>query len=236
MASSSIGFIDLPYASMPFDVDGSAINTGFIAASDSFEHDILFISGAKNENDVMRGEETQLIGCIAPGQWVKNELFIFPGTHSKHITVKENQAIDLRTYMTGELFSLLATQSILKNTVQPGDFYPGAFKRGLIEAAHRNMLNLIFKVRTNGLFDVCTGSENYHYLSGLLIGTELKDLSLSNAETVNLVCGNDLLTQYQLALSELAPDKKLNIFSVEQGDAATVVGQLTIAKHLKILK
>ena len=107
MASSSIGFIDLPYASMPFSLDGAGMITAFIAAGNGFEHDTLIISGAKTDDDVMRGEETQLIGCVAQGRQVKKELFIFPGTHSKHITVKDNQCTDVKTFMTGEIFSIL---------------------------------------------------------------------------------------------------------------------------------
>ncbi len=235
MASSSIGFIDLPYASMPLGLDGAGMITAFIAGDDEFEHDTLVISGAKTENDVMRGEETQLIGCFAPGQKIKNELFIFPGTHSKHITVKESQAASLKTFMTGEVFSLLTEHSILKNAIQPGDFDEDAFKRGVNDSTARDLLHLIFKVRTNGLFDICSSSENYHYLSGLLIGSELADPVSTNAEKINLVCGDDLRLPYQIALNELLPGKKLDVFSAQRADGATVKGQLVVAKYLKLL-
>jgi 2-dehydro-3-deoxygalactonokinase len=232
MASSSIGFIDLPYTSMPFNTDGEGMVMALISANQEFYHDVLVISGAKTDDDVMRGEETQLIGCIEPEQLVRNELFIFPGTHSKHVGVKNNEAVGLKTYMTGEVFSLLAQNSILKNSVEAGSFDAETFKRGLIDSATGNLLHLIFKVRTNGLFAICGKNENYHYLSGLLIGSEIRDMASTDAEAINLVCGDELGLPYQIALNELAQDKKLAVFSPDQ---ATVRGQLIIGKQLKIL-
>jgi 2-dehydro-3-deoxygalactonokinase len=232
MASSTVGFIDLPYTSIPFNINGKDMVTAFVAAGRGFDHDIMVISGARSAGDVMRGEETQLIGCIQPGRPVNNALFIFPGTHSKHILVSGDQAIGLKTYMTGEVFGLLAGQSMLKNTVQPGCFDADAFKKGLIDAASGNLLHLIFKVRTNGLFNAYTKNENYHYLSGLLIGTELKDLASANAEAINLVCGNKLAMPYHIALSHFSAGIPLKIYPLEQAEEATVKGQLIIAKHL----
>jgi len=235
MASSSIGFIDLPYTSMPFNIDGPGVITTLISASREFDHDVLVISGAKTDSDVMRGEETQLIGCVEPGQEVSNELFIFPGTHSKHVLIKDNQAVGLKTYMTGELFSLLGQNSILKNSVEAGIFDANAFKQGLIDSGRGNLLHLIFKVRTNSLFDIRGKNENYHYLSGLLIGSEVRDMLSTDAETINLVCGDELRLPYQIALNELAADKKISMLPTDQAEQATVMGQLIIAKHLQML-
>ena len=234
MASSSIGFIDLPYTSMPFNIDGRGVTTAWVTANEAFDHDVLIISGARTNGDVMRGEETQLIGSVAPGQTVKNELFIFPGTHSKHIVVKNNEAVKLKTYMTGEVFSLLAQNSILKNSVEAGPFNAAAFTQGLTDAATDDLLHLIFKVRTNGLFNIRAKNENYHYLSGLLIGSELNALASSDVEATNLVSGTELQLSYQIALTELAPGKILSVFSPQQADQTTVWGQLVIAKQLKI--
>jgi 2-dehydro-3-deoxygalactonokinase len=236
MASSSIGFIDIPYSIVPLPVDGSGIQTAFLNASEDFEHDVLVISGVRTADDVMRGEETQLIGCINPDHFIKNELFIFPGTHSKHIQVQENQLTGFKTYMTGELFSLLAQKSILKNAVEAGgaENALSSFKKGISDSITTNLLHAIFRVRTNELFNVYPKNENYHYLSGLIIGAELKDLIDSDAETINLLCGPDAAKYYQTALEELVPQKNINVFSAKRTDEATVLGQLKIANQLKI--
>src|SRR5665213_805597 len=86
MASSSIGFIQIPYNEAPLPVNGSGIKTAIIPASADFDHNVMIISGVKTDDDIMRGEETQLIGYI--NRPVNDELFIFPGTHSKHVRVK----------------------------------------------------------------------------------------------------------------------------------------------------
>jgi 2-dehydro-3-deoxygalactonokinase len=237
MASSSIGIVEIPYSNVPLPIDGSDIKTFFVAAGEGFEHDVLIVSGVKTDEDVMRGEETQLIGCTKPGQTLKNELFIFPGTHSKHVWVKDGYLINFKTYMTGEVFALLTQHSILKNTVEQGDeFERGAFRRGVRDAVSTNILQSIFKVRTNLLFGKYTKSENYSYLSGLLVGTELQDLALANAETINLVCGHNLGKYYHLALLELLPGKTIKAFSTSEADEASVKGHLKISKQLKILE
>jgi len=236
MTSSSIGIVEIPYSSIPLPVDGTGIKTVFIAADEFFEHDLLIISGVRSSDDVMRGEETQLIGCIETGQLVKNGLYIFPGTHSKHILVRDNHIRDFKTYMTGELFALLSQKSILKNAVEKGSQPdPDSFKQGLRDAVSTNLLNAFFKVRTRQLFDVCDKNENYGYLSGLLIGTELKDLAETDADVISLVSSDDISKYYLAALSELLPDKNIKAFSSEQADNASVMGQIKIGRQLQIL-
>src|SRR5262245_12577368 len=100
MASSSIGMIEVPYKETQFKADGSDLKVKKIDRSKDFEHDTFIISGARTNNDVMRGEETQLAGCKDTGD--KKSLYIFPGTHSKHILVKKGIAVSFKTFMTGE--------------------------------------------------------------------------------------------------------------------------------------
>src|SRR5437868_2779281 len=117
MASSSIGMIELPYKEIPFYVDGTGVSAHVIKASDDFRHDMIIIAGVSSANDVMRGEETKLIGCNVESK-KDEQVFIFPGTHSKHVVVKNGIATDFKTYMTGELFDLLCNNSILSASVQ----------------------------------------------------------------------------------------------------------------------
>jgi 2-dehydro-3-deoxygalactonokinase len=239
MASSSMGFIDISYNTLPFSVDGKSIQTAFIPAAKAFEHDTWVVSGLRSAHDVMRGEETQLIGSVEPGDFVKNEIFIFPGTHSKHLVVKNNQVVDFKTYMTGEVFDLLVRQSILKNAVETpvdtlGAYDPKSFTSGVNAAKTANLLHAIFKVRTNQLFDVYNKTENFNYLSGLLIGAELNDLFDADAETINLVCEKKLGAYYHSALLALFPSSKIKIFQDRTADEAIIKGHLKIARQLKV--
>ncbi len=231
MASSNIGMIELPYKELPFNVDGSDLLIKIIGASEEFKHEILLISGAKTAFDVMRGEETQLAGCRNVNN-KEEQIYIFPGTHSKHIVTKENQAIDFKTYMTGEFFSLLSKNSILSGNVEESDnsLVGNAlknFEEGVENSLLHNLLHASFLARTNGLFNRNTKKENYFYLSGLMIGTELKDL-IQNKSQVSLVCNKTLKNNY------IAAFRKLGISGIQFQDSAvaTVNGQCNIYNHL----
>jgi len=178
MASSSIGLLELPYQKLPFIWDPSGFDIKKITGDEDFQHTLYLVSGFKKDDDVMRGEETLLLGCD-PGDDAE-KIFIFPGTHSKHVFVKNKKGFDFRTYMTGEIFRLLAEESILWNSVTRGDD-DESFADGFTKGMQENLLHSAFTVRTRQLLQQAGRESNYQYLSGLIIGTELKDLKGRNA-------------------------------------------------------
>ncbi|HXB93885.1 MAG TPA: 2-dehydro-3-deoxygalactonokinase [Puia sp.] len=201
MVSSSLGIQELPYHLLPFDVSGADLGPTVLPPTLDFPHAMLLIPGIRSYDDVMRGEETQLIGCQPPRE--KDErMYIFPGTHSKHILVREGRAIGFRTYMTGEFFSLLTQKSLLALSVgKPA--HPSlttAFYAGIDAARGSTILHSAFSVRTNQLFKRLSKEDNYQYLSGLLIAEELKSLG---PRPVTLVATAHLLASYQAALQYL---------------------------------
>ena len=229
MASSSIGMVELPYKQLPFAVDGSNLVVHTIGPGQNNLHPMLVISGAGSETDAVRGEETILAGCdIATDD--NEQLLILPGTHCKHIVVESGQVTNIATYITGELFGLLANKSILSNSVKQNDDaagkYKNFFEQGVIKGASLNLLNSVFQVRTNQLFGKATPEENYYFLSGLLIGYELKDIAKSNAPAITLVCSDGLKAAYLQALSLLQHSKEIHF---KDADEALIKG------HSKIL-
>jgi 2-dehydro-3-deoxygalactonokinase len=227
MASSSIGIKELSYRETPLDLTGDSFNIIKIVSDEEFRHDILLVSGLKTNNDAMRGEETMLLGCDF-GDSIET-LAIFPGTHSKHATVKNNTVIDIKTYMTGEIFDLLANKSILSKSVikSEDEKYNSIFETGVKEGAVGNLLNISFHVRTSQLFKTLSPEENYHYLSGLVIGTELKEISATNAP-IHLVCSQGLMDRYQVALQILRANGKLQCHNA---DNALIEGHCKLASH-----
>jgi 2-dehydro-3-deoxygalactonokinase len=223
MASSTIGMIEMPYKSLPVHADGSDLIAKKFDKTDDFPHDILIISGIRTENDVIRGEETQLTGCAS----IEEGLFIFPGTHSKHISVKDGTVVDFKTYMTGEFFEMLATKSILFSSVVKAiatDQSLQAFDEGVNDAG-LNLLHASFLVRTNQLFNKYSKEENYYYLSGLLIGSELKDLKNTSHSNIFLIGTRELCSYYEKALQILEPEKEIKTINA---DEATIKGQYRI--------
>jgi 2-dehydro-3-deoxygalactonokinase len=227
MSSSNMGMMQLSYKEVPFDVDGHDLYVKMIEPTDDFKHRILLVSGAKTGNDVMRGEETQLIGYLN-GSDKEDQLFIFPGTHSKHINVMNGKVVDFQTYMTGEFFDLLSKRSTLSGTVEENDSLLNdtnlkSFEKGVTDSLHINILHSSFLVRTNYLLEKLSNEENYHYLSGLLIGTELKELTATRLPLV--IVSNELLIKlYSMAL------RKLGINDGRYEDA----GKAVIKGHCKI--
>lgn len=240
MASSSIGMDEIPYASLPFAMDGSQASVRYFDASVTFPHELILISGVKSEEDVMRGEETQLIGLSAllesAGNRPNEAIYIFPGTHSKHMYVQEGQLLNFETYMTGEVFNLMASTSILRDSIDVSAFNDFsednlfAFKMGLKEADFP-LLNRLFTVRTNQLFGSLTKQQNAFFLSGLLIGAELKPLQEKTHWQLVLCSGTNLFPFYQQAIEDLQLSNRTTIIPAELIDKAAIVGQILLFQN-----
>ncbi len=219
MISSTIGMIELPYKELPFSSDGSDLHIHKLDKTNSFHHDIIIISGARTLNDVMRGEETQLAGSLIE-QADEKQLFIFPGTHSKHIITKSGKATTFNTYMTGEFFELLSKKSILSNSVYKSNIDKegniASFKEGVKDSLHQNLLHSSFVVRTNLLFKRFSKEENYFYLSGLLIGTELNQLSQEAMVSITIVSDEILARIYSLAFEALEMNKRIKTINIDE--------------------
>lgn len=223
MASSTIGLLDLPYKKLPFQADGSDLEIRSLNLNDL--NPFTVISGARTDDDVMRGEETKIVGC-AP--FLKNDrqeqLIIIPGTHPKHAIIEEGQVTGFKTFMTGEFFDLLATRSILSASVEKGGSVTDplnhdSFIKGVRAAQDSELLHASFMVRTNQVIKNISGELNFYYLSGLLIGSELKGLKA--AVPVYLLGGSTHLSLYNLACEAIG----IVVAGSMDADLALVKGQ-----------
>ena len=179
----------------------------------------------------MRGEETQLVGCLDE-DIVKEQLFVFPGTHSKHVIVKDRIVVDFKTHMTGEFFELLSKKSILSSNVEGGDLSEPSlesFKKGVKESLVSELLHSSFLVRTNHLFHKLSKQENYFYLSGLMIGAELKEAA-KNYKDIILISDQPLSKLYETAFEILK--EKNSFLKVKNASEAILNGQVKIYNKL----
>ena len=232
MASSSLGMVQLPYKQLPFRTDGSDLNVERIAASTEFGHDVFIISGVCSATEVMRGEETQLVGAVE-GNSGADVIYVLPGTHSKHIMVKGGAACDFKTYMTGEIFSLLSKNSTLSEAVTDASGASSntnieAFVEGVRDSQNSNLLNSLFRTRTRFLLDKLKQESNRSYLSGLLIGSEVLDL-LKGKPGKFVVVSSGIGDHYKVAIKTLGDDGSLSILS--DRDVA-IRGQFRIVSHV----
>jgi 2-dehydro-3-deoxygalactonokinase len=243
MASSSLGLEELSYAELPFAVDGSQAGVRHFESQPDFPHDLLLISGIRADGDVMRGEETQLVGLINlmdTASITGESIFVFPGTHSKHITVRQQQVISFQTFMTGEVFNLMADASILKDSIESPNSAEvkekdlNGFRSGVQESGHSGILHGLFTVRTNQLFRNLSKKQNFYYLSGLLIGTELRSLPQKESPQIILSSGSNLFKFYKLALEELQLMDVTITIPPELIDKAAIAGQITIFQQQQV--
>ncbi len=236
MATSSIGMWELPYASLPFSMHAEGLTMKLFPASHDFDHTLMLVSGVRDSQDVMRGEEVQLIGLMQglAIPEVKEMVVILPGTHSKHNSIKENALVSFQTFMTGEVFHLMATQSILKDSIEiiEEDTDNEAFEAGVLKGQSANLLASLFSVRTNTLFGNYNKSANAYYLSGLLIGSELGYLQNDSDTRPIVLCGGGRLHGlYFKALRILQLQHRTIDLPEESVTRATIAGQITIFKH-----
>jgi 2-dehydro-3-deoxygalactonokinase len=223
MASSTIGMMELPYGNFPFHWKASDLIIRKINEDEHLMHPLYLVSGLQTGNDIMRGEETMLFGCRQGG---RSGVYIFPGTHSKHVHIEDGMAIYFDTYMTGELFNLMIKNSVLKNSVAPGED-AAAFESGVKAAETGNLLHTLFLVRTRQVLNNATPTSNFQYLSGLIIGAELKDLK-NVYSSVELIGEEPLMQSYKTALGVLGIKQVNSVNATE----ALIKGQGKIFKEL----
>lgn len=199
MITSRNGWVETPYLPLPLDA-------GALADSLTLRDGIHFVTGAVSDPDgpapdVMRGEETEIIGHLAGGGG--DGLFVLPGTHSKWAWAQGGRLTAFRTVMTGEVFAALRDHTILGRLVQPGPGSDDAFRRG-VDAGRQGgaLLGRIFSARTLALMDRLPGDQIADYLSGLLIGDEVAHGAQDVGGSVTIIGRGDLAHRYRVALDQ----------------------------------
>lgn len=234
MASSTIGWKELPYASVPFALDGR----GLIVEELQWEAPdglglTYIVSGVASRSDMMRGEECQIIGVMAQPEFERFRdgcLVILPGTHSKHIVIQDGRVESFQTFMTGELFDVLTNHSVLKATVDRTASIPAhaaEFKAGMHCAREQGLAAALFLARTRVVLEKATAARNTAFLSGVLVGAELQNLDRDPTMPL-IVAANEQLT----AIYSMAIPKERNAVFVKSIDRATVTAHRLILSRL----
>ncbi len=153
--------------------------------------------------DVMRGEETQIAGALAldPGF---DGVICLPGTHSKWAHVSAGEVVSFQTFMTGEMFALLAAQSVLRHSIAAEGQDDAAFDEAVTEALSRpdRLAARLFSLRADGLLHGLSPIAARARLSGLLIGTELAGAKpYWLGQHVRLIGSDALVANYARALA-----------------------------------
>lgn len=239
MIGSRQGWVEAPYVRCPAGIgDIAAALTAFEVPGIGTVHLVPGLDHVPpgEPPDVMRGEETQIVGAM-PRLTAREATFVHPGTHSKWVPVSGGVITGFTTYMTGEVYAALKGHTILGRLMEDGvrSFsHPGSrgFLQG-VEAARRggpagSLLHRLFSVRTLGLFELLPAAELSDYLSGLLIAAEVL-AAARTGDIITIFGSEELMARYGSAAEALG-------FAWNRGPSDSVVaGHLTIARAAGLL-
>ena len=180
MVGSKKGLYEVPYIRIPTSL--SNLSKKIITKSiQGIQINIIpgLVFRNKNYYDVIRGEETLVIGAIEKLNIKQNCFLCCPGTHSKWIMIKNDIINSFSTYMTGDLYSAIKSNTILSQSLneESEKFSIIYFKHGLkFIKKNKTIISIIFKIRTMDLFSQNKSFERKSFLSGLIIGLEMNEV------------------------------------------------------------
>jgi 2-dehydro-3-deoxygalactonokinase len=217
MIGSRNGWREVPYASCPA---GATELHDSMLRFNARNHEVAIAAGVSCTNphgapDVMRGEETQILGAIAthPDLGRGRNIIALPGTHTKWALVQDGRLQSFQTSLSGELYALLRDRStLLKASV--ADTNDEAERRGFDAGLQRSrelrtvpLSHLLFEVRSRQLVQGMTHAEASAFLSGLIVGQDvlgalpLFDGTLRTGKSVPIIGAPKLAALYSTALS-----------------------------------
>ncbi len=231
MIGSRQGWVEAPYCPCPCDFETihqhavalpSQRLTGYVLPG-------LSGPGLSGAPDVIRGEETQVVGLVALQPGLTGTICL-PGTHSKWVSLKGNYIEGFSTFLTGELFATLCDHTLLGRLMTSESAAPEAFMLGLDQsAAAGGLLHQVFSARTRCLVGDLAGDDIGSYLSGIVIGSEIRAVAEQGylEDEVHLVGGNDAAQNYSDALHAMGA--KVKVWS---GESVTVAGLSLFGRQL----
>lgn len=210
MIGSRQGWVETPYLPCPAAVDDIAGALTPLSLSRGREIHLapgLSVRAEDGVPDVMRGEEVQILGAVDL-IGAASVTACLPGTHSKWVRVESRRVTRFSTHMTGEVFDVLRRHSILGRGIEHTAWDDEAFLAGVTRSeAEGGLLHHLFGVRAAGLFGDLTPETSGAFLSGLVIGHEIR--SAAPTETVYLIGEEELVRLYRQALETLGHKTEL---------------------------
>lgn len=237
MITSRHGWLETPYVHLPANLSDLLAQAESVYTQDI---ELLFMPGLSQScprADVIRGEELQLFGAA---QNARRAMVVMPGTHSKWAIVRDGSVTAFQTIVTGELFDAMLNHTLVGqlavgNTINKAVF-TGAVRRGFESGV---LVSELFQSRSGVLLGELKAEHVYSYLSGLLIGNEIReavqifplqhddrsdDGSIDNP--ILLVGSDKLCNYYQLAFDIL----QINCARCHSHTISDAFAKLLIAK------
>lgn len=236
MITSRNGWVEVPYVACP--ASAADLASGAIHRELPNGSPLMLLPGITDKTrkpfpDVMRGEETQIVGFGLSNP----ATLVLPGTHSKWAKVSRGTIENFQTFVTGEIFAVLSQHSfIAKASSAPTDQanWP-AFDRGVTESkagepGENPLLTLLFSARTGMLANQLGAEDIRDYLSGILIGAEFsaaRDCGWFNRHSAFGIVGNDGLNERYGRVA-----RAFGLIVNDGGENAAIAGAIAIADQI----
>lgn len=205
MVGSRAGWVEAAYVATPAGLDGLTEKAAHVPSARRL---IRILPGIAQRGpagaDVMRGEETQLLPLIREGF---EGVACLPGTHSKWVQVEGGTVAGFATFLTGELFHLLRSASVVAPAVEGAAAVDPAsedFARGVEDglAAPELLGRDLFRLRAGWLLEGTSPDATLARLSGLLIGVELAGAArIAGTGPVALIASGAAAALYRTAMT-----------------------------------
>ncbi|MBB5190490.1 2-dehydro-3-deoxygalactonokinase [Silvimonas terrae] len=231
MIGSNAGWIEAPYMACPARLPD--LRQHLVQVTPALPVRAWIVPGLsinrEGHQNVMRGEETQLLGAHAmqPAQY-----YLLPGTHCKWVQMQADKVMDFQTVITGELHHVLLKHSLLGAGLPAQIADPGAFALGLETGLNdSHILGRLFQGRAARVLGRLPASAVADWLSGLLIGNEVGQMQqqwgIQRTEPLVIVGSPALAQRYQQALAATGLSSTL-----VDGDTAFQTGIRSIVHDL----
>ncbi|MFT3906309.1 MAG: 2-dehydro-3-deoxygalactonokinase [Steroidobacteraceae bacterium] len=174
MVGSTLGWVDAGYADCPASARQLAARSVSLRAGAIHIIPGLACRNRLNAPDVMRGEETQILGALldTPSLHEGRQLLCLPGTHTKWALLEDGSTREFITAPTGELYALLCQHSVLVRGADPTGASDAAFDQALAQVRAQpgvDLLHQIFQCRSRSVRGELAAIDAAAFLSGLLI-------------------------------------------------------------------
>ncbi|MBV2189997.1 2-dehydro-3-deoxygalactonokinase [Providencia huaxiensis] len=258
MITSNLGLYELPHLITPIGINELANNMVEKIIPDITSYPIWFIPGIKNrlpainiinfeEMDMMRGEETEVIGAINYFNIKQETLIILPGTHTKFVKINNKQKIiSCATTMAGELLDVITQNTILAQSL--GNKFADEIDeeyliRGAKSCKEVGLARSCFMIRVLSMFSHSTKRQIANYLLGAVMYSDI--LTIKNHKALNIkphtniiICGKKILQQALAIL--ISHDGFFHGSITTQNEEAikplSGLGAISIAQKIQLIK
>ena len=241
MITSEYGLVNLPHLFTPAGIKELAEGAFETTIPEITEIPFVFMRGVKTESDslaetdMMRGEETELVGILQEkdGECV----YILPGSHSKIITTDKNgKIISFTTMLTGEMTAALSENTILKGSLKLCDKFDEEYLlKGYEYCKEKGINEALFKVRILKNIFSASDEQVYSFFMGVILCGEISTVAEIKPSKI-VIGGKKQLKEATRILLVNNLDCEIECVSDEKVDVSSSMGMIKIYEHKKNMK